>query len=459
MRIILIVTALFFFALTSSAQTKKVNVGDICPDVAISSVINYSGAAAKISDFKGKLLILDFWATWCRPCIAAFPKLDSLQKKFGNKIQILPVTSEKKDAISNFLGKLKNINNIMVPTITDDRQLRRLFPHTIVPHCVWINEEGKVVAITDGRQVTEANIREVLEGKLANLPLKQDMEDIVTETRLGMPVFMPAYRVRNNDSIQLTSMNESALVFHSMISRYIPGLPSGTDNKDSTLLSVYNLSVLQLYQIALWKHGNEIFNLFTIVPDIFDSVLLQKITGSLGPKKLLISREDWPEWMKENNYCYEIKIPPVLSRQKFDIMLDELNRYFGMRFGIEGLMEKRKTKYIALVRITQEDKLATKGGTPSVKSDGSYSIKMQNCHLNRLIEQMRMPLKLYPFLENEVGYSKMVDLELNCQLTDLVAVNKELAKYGLQFVEKEKMKDIAVVRMKKDAIGTETAIK
>jgi thiol-disulfide isomerase/thioredoxin len=459
MRIILIVTALLFHGLTSPAQTKAVNVGDICPDLTISSVINYSGPAAKISDFKGRLLILDFWATWCRPCIAAFPKIDSLQKKFGNKIQILPVTSEGRNAISDFLGKMKNINKVLVPTITDDRELRRLFPHTIVPHCVWINGEGKVVAITDGRQITEANINSMLEGKLASLPLKQDKEDIVAEAREGIPVFMPAYRVRNNDSIQLTGMDKSNLVFNSMISRYMPGLPSGSDNPDSTLLSVYNLSVLQLYQIALWKHGKEILNVYTIIPDIADNTLLKKITGSLGPKKLLISREDWPEWMKENNYCYEIKVPPVLSHQKFDIMLDELNRYFGQRFGIEGAMEKRMTKYLALVRTTTEDKLTTKGGNTIVQSDGSFSLKMQNCNLSWLVGKMRMPLKLYTWLENEAGYAGMVDLELNCQLSDLNAVNKELVKYGLQFVEKEKMKDIAVVRMKKDAAGMETANK
>jgi thiol-disulfide isomerase/thioredoxin len=36
--------------------------------------------------FNGKLMILDFWATWCGACISKFPKLDSLQKKYADKL-------------------------------------------------------------------------------------------------------------------------------------------------------------------------------------------------------------------------------------------------------------------------------------------------------------------------------------------------------------------------------------
>ena len=43
------------------------------------------GNTVKLSNFKGKVILLDFWATWCKPCQAAMPFLVSLHKKYGDK--------------------------------------------------------------------------------------------------------------------------------------------------------------------------------------------------------------------------------------------------------------------------------------------------------------------------------------------------------------------------------------
>ncbi|MGB8190551.1 MAG: redoxin domain-containing protein, partial [Chitinophagaceae bacterium] len=58
-------------------KIRELNVGDTLPDLEVKDVINYSKSSIKISEFKDKYLILNFWATWCSPCIVSFPKLDS----------------------------------------------------------------------------------------------------------------------------------------------------------------------------------------------------------------------------------------------------------------------------------------------------------------------------------------------------------------------------------------------
>ena len=68
------VIALFCISMASVyAQTneiKPLTIGDKVPDVEFENVINYSDKKVRLSDFKGKLMILDFWATWCTSCIA-----------------------------------------------------------------------------------------------------------------------------------------------------------------------------------------------------------------------------------------------------------------------------------------------------------------------------------------------------------------------------------------------------
>lgn len=68
-------------------KIRNLKIGDRVPEIIISKIIGDSKPDAKISDFKDKLLILDFWDTFCGSCIEALPKLDSLQQKFGNKIK------------------------------------------------------------------------------------------------------------------------------------------------------------------------------------------------------------------------------------------------------------------------------------------------------------------------------------------------------------------------------------
>src|ERR1700752_909783 len=99
---------------------KEVQVGEMCPDLELNNFINYSKSSARISDFKGKLLILDFWATWCGPCIGAFPKLDSLQKKFSGKLQILAITKEPENVVRFFYDKWPMSKGSLPPIVTSE---------------------------------------------------------------------------------------------------------------------------------------------------------------------------------------------------------------------------------------------------------------------------------------------------------------------------------------------------
>ncbi len=76
-------------------------VGDTLPDLAS---FNLEG---KLPDsLKGKIVIVDFWASWCLPCAKSFPALDEIQKKFGDRVVVLAVNVDEKAAnMEKFLAK------------------------------------------------------------------------------------------------------------------------------------------------------------------------------------------------------------------------------------------------------------------------------------------------------------------------------------------------------------------
>lgn len=155
---------------TTVGQQKHLQVGDTMAVIPYTFFENNATKTAKLPNANKKMFILDFWATWCTSCIKALPKLDSLQNMFKDELDIIMVntlqTGDTPEKISRFFDKWEAKHNLKLSlkSITQDSVLVAMFPHSLLPHYVWIDENGKVIALTSADQVTAPTIRAILDG-------------------------------------------------------------------------------------------------------------------------------------------------------------------------------------------------------------------------------------------------------------------------------------------------------
>ena len=100
-----------------------------------------------LENFKNKLIILNFWATWCAPCVEEMPSLDFLQShKKLNNLKIFPINIGQEDLLKSKIFfrklKIKNLDIYFDPTVN----LSKKFLLRGVPTTIFINKEGKEFA-------------------------------------------------------------------------------------------------------------------------------------------------------------------------------------------------------------------------------------------------------------------------------------------------------------------------
>jgi cytochrome c biogenesis protein CcmG/thiol:disulfide interchange protein DsbE len=138
-----IVAMLFAFVgvLYLSLHDNVVKAGDRAPDFSIKAE---NGKTISAHDFGGKLLILNFWATWCEPCVQEVPSLDLLQRQLASKGLVVLGVSEDKDpqAYQEFLNRF----HVSYMTARDPSvAIKPKYGTVQIPESYLIDNNGKVV--------------------------------------------------------------------------------------------------------------------------------------------------------------------------------------------------------------------------------------------------------------------------------------------------------------------------
>ena len=98
-----------FCLLTSSLQAQPgYVVHDRITDFPIEKIINTTVASSFFNQLNDRLLIIDFFGTWCVPCVKALPGLSALQEKYKEQIRVVLISSEPEIKLTAFFNKQKN---------------------------------------------------------------------------------------------------------------------------------------------------------------------------------------------------------------------------------------------------------------------------------------------------------------------------------------------------------------
>ena len=149
-------------------------VGAVAPDFEMKDA---AGKTVKLADYKGKVIVLDFWATWCGPCVASMPHTQKVAAEYKSQgvVVIGSCTSDKRKAFESWVAK----NQSKYPDFvyahdplekSPDRPAHKLYGVEGIPMQFVIGRDGKVVATVMGYLEGEV----LLEAALAKAGIKVD---------------------------------------------------------------------------------------------------------------------------------------------------------------------------------------------------------------------------------------------------------------------------------------------
>jgi cytochrome c biogenesis protein CcmG/thiol:disulfide interchange protein DsbE len=147
-------------------QQGTVQVGDIIPDFTLSFFDGYKykdKSEVKLSELKGKVIVVNFWASWCKPCEQEAAEMEAAWRTYEQGDQVIFIGADYVDTEPEARGYLKKFN-ITYPNGPDlGTRISQMFRIQGVPETYFIDQTGKLVYAQIGPFASESEIHAIID--------------------------------------------------------------------------------------------------------------------------------------------------------------------------------------------------------------------------------------------------------------------------------------------------------
>lgn len=408
---------------------ERIPIGSQVPDFTFKHLINMPKDSVNLNSFKGKVLILDFWDSYCLSCIQSWPKLLKLQEKYKDKLQILLInTREDEQKIKALLKKRdQNFDHKMdLPIAFGDKELDAFFPHQSIPHVVWIDADGKVKYISGGDYLGEETLENMINRKDQEIPEKTDT---YLDVKWSKPLFM-----KGNGG------NGEHAVYTSVLSKYTPGLTATAifnHKKDHSYGVLSNGSVKDMVRFLYGTGRSD------------DGTLLSKRV----PSSRVVFQTDSADYVpyingirqQKNVYTLQITAGQDIPIEKMKaMMIADLLRNFQLKV----TWEKQRKMCLVISQSNTPIKVYESGEKLAGIQDfkiGLNAVTIQE-FTETLININNFYYNLpYPIVNETNFEGKLGSIAVETNITDINKLSKALNKYGMRLSIAERETDVLVI--------------
>lgn len=379
-----ITIVLLFHFLFGIGQNK---VGEKIPDYVFKTLLNGDKKPFHVGK-QTKPLLLEFWATWCSPCLPAMKKLEVLQTKYGDQLEILTISSDDPKKLIRYI---ENTNTRL--KIASDSTHTKAFHYTHIPHTILIDKNGYIQAITTPEKVADEIIEALISGK--TITIAEDSNEASE--------FVLHKEFKNNDyQFTLTSENKK-LGFKNEIKR--------DENNEPIALEFNNVSAYRL---------------------LCDIYQLSSVARIYSDKPISTKKK----------YCF--KLEQASSHEKK--ILENAKQILNENLDLKAALIEKTYDSLLVLEVIDKSKLPKPSTKEKFFAFHGPNYKGTNITAYNLIEYLEN--EKYSPVKDKTGLNYTFDIELNWAYEDPKSLNKELAKYGLRVTKSPIPEKITVLEIK-----------
>lgn len=235
-----------FILLPFFCHSQNYKVGDAVADLQISKVLNSTTSTSNLKKLQSDKTIIDFFGTWCAPCIRALPELALYKNKFKDDVSVLLVSTESEAKLAKFISSHQPF---IFPLIVDENNIfTNAFQPPSYPYTVVLDKNLKVISITNAADLTEVMIEKfIADGKnITEIKEANPTEKIITKTEPK-----PMYNESSNSLVKLSQQFMYAAKTNEAVDDYVTSLKNlsyaellaglkNDDDKKAFWINLYN---------------------------------------------------------------------------------------------------------------------------------------------------------------------------------------------------------------------------